>query len=756
MRAVLFALVGIVAATAPPKISLDLSARAYKLAPGIQREHDLGLKQADGSKVGSQQDWSQRCPASKTTSTANCPFPKATAKDHQDQFVAVKTRKFLVDLNGKTVNKRVSKVDFTKRSTYLFKYDATDKAGNHAEQIVFALILDDTTGPKINLCNGAAEVVQAASGWSLCRSKAIDEYNNHDLTPGITYTIKKGKVVIARDVTYAVAKQTVKSSLVGTYTLALTVADKAGMYGKDGVNNKVSVSKQVIIRDTLAPVVNVRGYSPTVVQCGASYTDAGASAIDKLDGKLAVVAKSTVRKTVGKYFVDYYATDAAGNKGTASRTVEVVDNKKPKIVLKGNSFIEVSVGDSWKDPGFSANDDCSTLNGKSSCDDCASACTCTQGRINTGKVGRYTVTYKATDAAGNTVSKQRTVVVSDASKPILTLVGKNVVQVAATTAKEYTDAGAQCKDKGEGEINHQVEVSGDTVNLRMPGTYNIKYDCMDISGNSAVQLTRKVVVSDKQCPKITLKGKNTVTSEAGFPYKDAGATAFDALDGDLTPAIWTDGDTINVYKTFKDAMSCHEIKTKYPEARTGGYHVSPIVGKDFKQIHVWCDMKSHKKGKKAAGYTYKLLPSGKKCSDFGLEAPKTITKFAQQKFGKATLCAMNDEDVALDYGRKIHAPHSHPGTYKIRYHVVDRNGNRECKTPIRTVFVKDTLPPVIKVTLKGQTKLSAKQASPRWGAAYMAESTTVNGWILAAAASAVTGLALLAISKKSATVAVPV
>merc|ERR1712078_930943 len=154
---------------------------------------------------------------------------------------------------------------------------------------------------------------------------------------------------------------------------------------------------------------------------------------------------------------------------------------------------------------------------------------------------------------------------------------------------------------------------------------------MDISGNSAVQLTRKVVVSDKQCPKITLKGKNTVTSEAGFPYKDAGATAFDALDGDLTAAVWTDGDTIN-------------------------------VGKDFKQIHVWCDMKSHKKGKKAAGYTYKLLPSGKKCSDFGLEAPKTITKFAQQKFGKATLCAMNDEDVALDYGRKVHAPHSHPGT----------------------------------------------------------------------------------------------
>merc|ERR1711865_430611 len=111
--------------------------------------------------------------------------------------------------------------------------------------------------------------------------------------------------------------------------------------------------------------------------------------------------------------------------------------------------------------------------------------------------------------------------------------------------------------------------------------------------------------------------------------------------------------------------------------------------------------------------------------------------------GKATnLCAMNDESVDLGYGRKAHTPKSHPGTYKIRYHVVDRNGNKECKTPIRTVNVRDTLPPVISVTLKGQTKTGTKQKAPKWGAKYMAESS-------------VTGLALLAVSKKTAT-SVPV
>jgi hypothetical protein len=93
---VLFAIVGLAAATAPPRISLDLSAKAYKLAPGIAREHDKGLMQAGGTKVTSQQDWSQRCPASSKTD----PFPKATAKDHQDKNVKISTRKFLVDLGG--------------------------------------------------------------------------------------------------------------------------------------------------------------------------------------------------------------------------------------------------------------------------------------------------------------------------------------------------------------------------------------------------------------------------------------------------------------------------------------------------------------------------------------------------------------------------------------------------------------------------------------------------------------------------------
>ena len=65
------------------------------------------------------------------------------------------------------------------------------------------------------------------------------------------------------------------------------------------------------------------------------------------------------------------------------------------------------------------------------------------------------------------------------------------------------------------------------------------YDVTDSSGNPAVQVTRTVDVVDTGIPVITLLGSDPVTVEVGSPYVDAGATAWDALDGDLTASIVT-------------------------------------------------------------------------------------------------------------------------------------------------------------------------------------------------------------------------
>ena len=57
--------------------------------------------------------------------------------------------------------------------------------------------------------------------------------------------------------------------------------------------------------------------------------------------------------------------------------------------------------------------------------------------------------------------------------------------------------------------------------------------------NAAAEVTRTVTVVDTTVPVITLLGEDSVTIEVGDTYLDAGATATDTYDGDITSSIVT-------------------------------------------------------------------------------------------------------------------------------------------------------------------------------------------------------------------------
>lgn len=63
----------------------------------------------------------------------------------------------------------------------------------------------------------------------------------------------------------------------------------------------------------------------------------------------------------------------------------------------------------------------------------------------------------------------------------------------------------------------------------------------DLSGNPAPTRTRTVNVLSSSAPVITLNGSGVVMHEMGIPYVDAGATAIDLQDGDLTSSITRTG-----------------------------------------------------------------------------------------------------------------------------------------------------------------------------------------------------------------------
>jgi len=81
--------------------------------------------------------------------------------------------------------------------------------------------------------------------------------------------------------------------------------------------------------DTTAPVITLVG-SPTVtVILNSAYTDAGATATDNVDGNItsSITVSGTVNTNLkGTYTLTYSVKDAAGNTGTATRTVKVVNS----------------------------------------------------------------------------------------------------------------------------------------------------------------------------------------------------------------------------------------------------------------------------------------------------------------------------------------------------------------------------------------------------------------------------------------------
>jgi hypothetical protein len=111
----------------------------------------------------------------------------------------------------------------------------------------------------------------------------------------------------------------------GSHVVTASVMDSGSQLGSDSV----SVTVQVLPPDTTPPVVTVLGDNPASAVVASVYTDAGATALDLVDGNvsagIAVSGLPVNTSTPGSHTVTYTVSDAAGNIGTASRTVNVVE-----------------------------------------------------------------------------------------------------------------------------------------------------------------------------------------------------------------------------------------------------------------------------------------------------------------------------------------------------------------------------------------------------------------------------------------------
>ena len=433
------------------------------------------------------------------------------------------------DITGNIVT--VNPVDVDTVGSYTVTYNVSDAAGNAATQVTRTVnITADVTAPVITLVGSATVSVASGDTYTDDGATATDNVDG-DITGSI------------------VTVNSVDTSTVGTYTVTYNVTDATGNVATE-VTRTVNV---LATADTTLPEIMLVGDDSVSIEQGTVYTDAGATASDNVDGDItaSIVTVNPVDTTlVGTYTVTYNVSDSSGNTATeVTRTVTVTpDATAPVIALVGDASVSIEQGTAYNELGATATDavdDNTTLSSNIVID---------SSTLDVTSVGTYSVTYNVSDTAGNAATEvTRTVnVTADVTPPVITLQGEATVSVELGSA--YVELGATATDAVDDDtaLSNNIVIDASAVDVNTAGTYSVTYNVSDAAGNAATEVVRTVnVAADIVVPVINLIGDATVSVELGSEYTDAGATASDNLDGDITASIVTvnpvDVNTVGTY-----------------------------------------------------------------------------------------------------------------------------------------------------------------------------------------------------------------
>src|SRR5699024_10160981 len=120
----------------------------------------------------------------------------------------------------------------------------------------------------------------------------------------------------------------------GEYTVNYEVADNSG-------NITTETRKVVVLEDNEAPVIRLDDDTPIELEGGETYEE----------------PETTDNKVPEDYTVNYEVADNYGNITTETRKVVVLeDNEAPVITLNDDTPIELEVGETYEEPGATAED----------------------------------------------------------------------------------------------------------------------------------------------------------------------------------------------------------------------------------------------------------------------------------------------------------------------------------------------------------------------------------------------------------------
>ncbi|EDQ88077.1 uncharacterized protein MONBRDRAFT_9345 [Monosiga brevicollis MX1] len=290
---------------------------------------------------------------------------------------------------------------------------------------------------------------------------------------------------------------------------------------KLGSETAQAVSRTVIVRDTTPPQLNLNGSSLVVLEAGSKYAEPGYTVEDNYTPALALLQTmsitpaleniSTIAPNGTMIVVEYRVEDTSGNVGQAQRDLLIVDTQPPVLTVNPDEAQAWDIVDG-------------------ACVDERSACTLVrEGSVTMSSVSSpsmQSVTYRATDAAGHSVTRTLEFVVRDTRAPVVS-VSRDVVFVEAGGAGvdfNGTESVGSAVDANDGAVVAYANESIEMYPLEVPMEYGVWYWARDGAGNVGWSSRVRVVVNDTTGPVL----RRVVGSNEEPVVVEAGSDVFDA------------------------------------------------------------------------------------------------------------------------------------------------------------------------------------------------------------------------------------
>ncbi|MDD6879231.1 MAG: polysaccharide deacetylase family protein [bacterium] len=294
------------------------------------------------------------------------------------------------------------------------------------------------------------------------------------------------------------------------------------------------------------PRINLKGDKYVKIKLDSSYKEQGTSATilgNDISKNIKVKGSVDVSKP-GKYTIEYSVKEGLFTY-SVKRIVEVVDDEYPIIELNGEKKVYTCPNNKYEEEGYSAIDNY---------DGDITKLVIVDNKDNL-------ISYTVSDSSNNTTIETREIIKEDKESPTITLIGSSIKYIAINS--KYTDQGVSAKDNCDGDLNDKVIKTG-SVDTSKKGTYKIKYEVSDSSGNKAS--TERTVVVYENATKIN--GVN----KTGTIY----LTFDDGPSSSITPNILKILKEKNVKATFF-VINCSNnlnylIKQEYEEGHTVALH----------------------------------------------------------------------------------------------------------------------------------------------------------------------------------------